>query len=826
MMNGDTQSKIKTLRDLLVGVLPVPTDQIKQITLALIYKFMSDQNRTLKDLGGGDFFAGEYAAYAWVNLMDPAVSAAERVKLYRDGLEKMSANAALPELFREIFRGAYLPFNNPSTLDMFLKQVNTIEYSHSEDLGDAYEALLAIMGAQGDAGQFRTPRHIIEFMVAAVDPQKGMRVLDPACGTAGFLVSAYRHILRSNTRPGSAELGSALAPDERTALTDDFCGYDISADMARLSRVNLYLHLFPDPKIYEYDTLTSLERWSEVYDCVLTNPPFMSPKGGIQPHNRFSIQSKRSEVLFVDYILEHLTPDGRAGIIVPEGIIFQSQNAHKALRRKLVEENYLYAVVSLPAGVFQPYSGVKTSILLIDRAMARKSKDILFVKVENDGFDLGAQRNLIEKNDLPEAVKTIIDFKDGIFIENNLVTKVNKLEFGKDGEFNLSANRYTSTIIRENLRYPFVELSDVCEIISGQSPDSKFYNESGQGFPFYQGKTEFTERFLGKPTKWTTQITRISKKNDLLMSVRAPVGPVNINNIENICIGRGLAAIRPNDSELQYEFLFYLLRSIEADIKGNKGSTFDSINRNDIAKINIPLPPLEIQREIVAEIEGYQKIIDGARMVVENWKPRIKVDPEWPKYKFINAPVEIIDGDRGENYPKRTDFSTEGFCLFLNTGNVRKDGFIFNEVQFIEENKDKNLRNGRLKRGDVILTTRGTVGNVGFYSPEIEYNNIRINSGMLILRTTKSVLLPEFLFYLLQSDIIKNQISDLVSGSAQPQLPIRIINNIEFSIPPKEKQERIINKIQDEKRAIKSNLDLIADYQFIIAEKLQEVWGF
>ncbi len=394
----------------------------------------------------------------------------------------MSANPNIPELFREIFRGAYLPFNNPATLDMFLKSVNEIEYTHSEDLGDAFEHLLSVMGAQGDAGQFRTPRHIIDFIVAAVDPQKGQRVLDPACGTAGFLVSAYRHILKANTRPGSDDMGGALAPDERARLTDDFCGYDISSDMARLSRVNLYLHLFPDPKIYEYDTLTSLERWDEMYDCILTNPPFMSPRGGIQPHSRFSIPSKRSEVLFVDYILDHLTPDGRAGIIVPEGVIFQSQNAHKALRKKLVEENYLYAVVSLPAGVFQPYSGVKTSILLIDRVLARRSSEILFVKVEADGFDLGAQRNPIEKNDLPEAINVLNLIKHNLNDKrgdkpsknNKRFLLIEKEMINRDGEFTISFDRYRESVDHTKTKWPLISIADLCvKILSGGTPSTK-----------------------------------------------------------------------------------------------------------------------------------------------------------------------------------------------------------------------------------------------------------------------------------------------------------------------------------------------------------------
>ena len=150
-------------------------------------------------------------------------------------------------------------------------------------------------------------------------------------------------------------------------------GYDIFPDMVRLSLVNMYLHGIHSPRISEYDTLASEDNWNEYADVILANPPFMSPKGGIRPHKRFSVSSNRSEVLFVDYIVEHLTPNGRAAVIVPEGIIFQSGKAYKSLRKMLVE-NFLVGVISLPAGVFQPYSGVKTSILWMDKSFSKKTR--------------------------------------------------------------------------------------------------------------------------------------------------------------------------------------------------------------------------------------------------------------------------------------------------------------------------------------------------------------------------------------------------------------------------------------------------------------------
>ena len=400
MLDSDTKRRIDTARDILVGKVPDPKSQVEQITIALIYKFMDDMDAESEEFGGKrSFFAGEFARYGWTKLMRAGLGGHETLNLYAEAIAKMPENPGIPPLFRDIFNNAYLPYRDPETLRAFLKVIDEFTYDHSERLGDAFEYLLSVLGSQGDAGQFRTPRHIIDFIVAVIDPKKGETVMDPACGTAGFLISSYKHILAANTDPQG---DSTLTPDDKGRLAVNFKGYDISPDMVRLSLVNMYLHGFAAPHIFEYDTLTSEERWNEYADVILANPPFMSPKGGIRPHNRFSVKSKRSEVLFVDYMAEHLMPSGRAGIIVPEGIIFQSQTAYKHLRKMLVEE-YLVAVVSLPAGVFNPYSGVKTSILILDKSLAKQAGTIAFFKIESDGFGLGAQRRKIDKDDLPKA---------------------------------------------------------------------------------------------------------------------------------------------------------------------------------------------------------------------------------------------------------------------------------------------------------------------------------------------------------------------------------------------------------------------------------------
>lgn len=158
---------------------------------------------------------------------------------------------------------------------------------------------------------------------------------------------------------------------------------------------------------------------------------------------------------------------------------------------------------------------------------------------------------------------------------------------------------------------------------------------------------------------------------------------------------------------------------------------------------------------------------------------------------FKNAPLEMIDGDRGKNYPKQDEFIENGYCLFLNAKNVTNEGFNFDNTMFITKEKDKILKKGKLKRGDVILTTRGTVGNVAFYNEDIPFDNIRINSGMLILRSKKG-LLNEFLYWVLKTNFFKKQISAYKSGTAQPQLPISSLNHFEFFLPSITLQKRIV----------------------------------
>ena len=192
MLDSETKRRIDTARDILVGKVPDPKSQVEQITIALIYKFMDDMDAQSEEFGGKrTFFASEFERYGWAKLMRSGLGGFEMLNLYSEAIAKMPENPGIPLLFRNIFKNAYLPYRDPETLRSFLKIIDDFSYDHSERLGDAFEYLLSVLGSQGDAGQFRTPRHIIDFMVAVLDPKKTETVLDPACGTAGFLISSY-----------------------------------------------------------------------------------------------------------------------------------------------------------------------------------------------------------------------------------------------------------------------------------------------------------------------------------------------------------------------------------------------------------------------------------------------------------------------------------------------------------------------------------------------------------------------------------------------------------------------------------------------------------
>lgn len=823
MLNFDVKRKINTLRDILVGKVPDPKAQVEQITIALIYKFMDDMDLQGAEFGGARvFFSGDYKDYAFSQIMLPEHSAQDRLNLYAEGIDKMTNNPELPKLFRDILRNAYIPYRDPETLNRFLKEIAEFSYEDSEELGNAFEYLLSIMGSQGDAGQFRTPRHIIDMMVEITAPAKNESILDPACGTAGFLISAYNYIKKSNLDEHGK---STLVADDMTRMTKNFAGYDISPDMVRLSRVNMYLHGFTNPNISEYDTLTSLEKWDDTYDVIFSNPPFMTPKGGITPHNRYRVSAKRAEVLFVDYISEHLNPTGRAAIIVPEGIVFQSQTAYKNLRKMLVEGNYLYGVISLPAGVFNPYSGVKTSILLIDKTLAKERDSILFVKLNNDGFDLGAQRREIKGSEIPDVVNIFKDYQQGVDVagrENVVLAK--KVDIaGQD--YILVGERYAKTIERSGA-FPLVSLGDtsIFRIESGGTPDTKnadYWDGNICWATLIDLPPDNTITYLYDTERHITEAglygssAKLLPADSILVSSRATIGRIAITRCET-ATNQGFKNVIITDKSraLTKYVAFMLTKLVPKMVALSAGGTFKEISKTNFSTLQIPLPPLAVQEEIVTEIESYQKIIDGARQVVENYKPTIKIDPAW---ETVPLGEVCVTSSGGTPKSSNREYYENGTINWLKSGEVA-NGYIYATEQKITEKALQESSAKVFPPETVVVAMYGaTAGQVGIL--KIESSTNQAVCGIL----PNKMFEPDFLYlYLLSKhDYFVSQ----STGGAQPNISQMLIRKTLVPIVPIDEQKRIVSEISIEMSIVEQNKRLIEIFQQKIKDKIAEVWG-
>ena len=804
MPNGNNRRQIDKARAALVGIIPDPKGQVEQITTALVYKYLDKLDSEAASIQGGrrTYFVDDTAEFSWEKLLSPSLTGDQRLLLYRRAVESMAESDKLGSVFGKMMRGASSPFQNPIVLQTFLHAIDELDCEHTENLGDAYEHLLSIMGTQKKVGQFRTPRHIIDFIVSAVAPQKNERVLDPACGSAGFLVAAHTHVMRH---------GDSLSPADKRKLAQNIVGHDIDPGMVRLAMVNLYLHKIKSPQVREYDSLSDDSLWEERADVILANPPFMTPRGGIQPHGRFMIPARRSEVLFVDYIAEHLSPQGRAGVIVPEGIIFQSGKAYKTLRKMLVEDWGLWAVASLPGGVFQPYATVKTSVLFLDKTR-RHFKNVLFVKVPHDGFDLGANRNPIDENDLPAALKIISGYNDEKKVKHPLALAVAKTKIAEDGDYSFSADNYRKAAT-VNAKFPMVALRDICKIVPGE--------KSPVGSPDYLeiGDVDMKKKSYDISKK---------EKRTVAGAVRVPAGTVLISTVRPT---RG--AITTATSEVNVSSAFCRLKCDRYvfcmlcarrffDFLGTRerGLNYPSCKEKDILDYQIPLPPLAEQERVVAEIDGYAKVRDGADAVAENWRPVVNVNPAWSLVKL---------GDISEFNPKKQEakkIPKNRVVSFLPMADINANQICFSAK------KEKPLGEvyaayTYFAEGDVLLArvtpcfengksgiAKNLKNNIGFGSSEF-----------FVYRPDKKKVLPEWIYFFIASDkFIRGGIPRMTGTGGLQRLTKDYAQNYQIPLPPLAEQERIIAEIEAERRAVSECRALSATMEQKITNTIARIW--
>lgn len=440
------RSKVDQLMNILwAGGVNNPMDSIEQLSYLIFLRLLSerDEQASLIEKNYHRIFSGSWARYAWGNFV--TLTGNELFDTLRSSIEKLHELPGLTRTGHELFRNATLKIYDRPTLKAVVETIHKMDLAPKgghDVKGDMYEYLLSKLSQSGTNGQFRTPRHIIDLIVALVNPQPGQRICDPACGTAGFLISAYAHILRQHTKPADLARGimdgSKLKPKQWEFLEQHaFTGFDNDANMVKIGILNLYLHQLERARIEHHNPLTTTidgQYPGPRYDIILANPPFA---GRVQKESilaDISLDTRDTELLFLKWFLDHITDNGRAGVIVPNGVLFGSGRADRRVRELLLTTCDLQAVIALPSGVFKPYSGVGTAIFIFQKG--KPTHSVWFYELTADGFSLDDKRAPIEANDLPDILAKWPGREDG---PNSFRVPIEKI---RDNCWQLMPGRY------------------------------------------------------------------------------------------------------------------------------------------------------------------------------------------------------------------------------------------------------------------------------------------------------------------------------------------------------------------------------------------------
>ncbi|WP_445166996.1 type I restriction-modification system subunit M [Mycolicibacterium sp. Dal123E01] len=462
MITGELKSKVDRVWDAFwSGGISNPLEVIEQITYLLFVRRLDDletlaENRARRtgELEGPRF-GPDQQGLRWSQFKNdaPAVMYATVGDKVFPFLRVLGGDGST---YGEHMKDARFTIPTPQLLSRVVDLLDEIPMADRDTNGDLYEYMLSKIASAGQNGQFRTPRHIIELMVDMTAPSPTDEICDPACGTAGFLVAASEHI--------RAKHPSVLtdAVQRKHFHASMFHGYDFDNTMLRIASMNMLMHGIEAPDIRYRDSLSEgASEDAEKYTLILANPPFAGSLDYESTSKDLQrvVKTKKTELLFLALFLKLLKPGGRAAVIVPDGVLFGSSKAHKELRRVLVEDQKLDGIVKLPSGVFRPYAGVSTAILLFTKTDSGGTDNVWFYDVTADGFSLDDKRNPVEANDLPDVFRRWAE-RNGSELERGRTEQsfcVAKNAIVAQG-YDLSLNRYKEVVHNEVEHRPPLEI--------------------------------------------------------------------------------------------------------------------------------------------------------------------------------------------------------------------------------------------------------------------------------------------------------------------------------------------------------------------------------
>jgi len=699
----------------------------------------------------------------------------------------------------------------------------------SDVKGDAFEYFLKESAAtKNDLGEYFTPRHIVKTMVKLVNPQIGEKIYDPFCGTGGFLIESFRHIWNMMARNDE---------NKRKLRENTIYGNEIT-NTARITKMNMILAGDGHSNIHMQDSLANPidGMKNEGYDIVITNMPYsQKTKWGYL----YDLPSPNGDSICVQHCMKAINAtaeDGRMALVVPEGFLFRKDLAKT--RELLLKNSNLQSVISLPQGVFLPYTGVKTDIIFATKVNQRikatdKRKDFWYFEVKNDGYTLDNHRRKLENgSDLekPQEYRKLDEDQRQEMMDVGF--EAIPIEKVKDNSYILVGSRYRELSSADS-DYPLVKLGDekYFTIFSGGTPSS-------QNADYWKGDVNWitladlpAEEQITKIYNTERTISQQGLRNSnakllpigtVVVSSRATIGRIGIAKTE-LATNQGFKNIVVKDCDAVIpEYLAFALSGRKNEMLAMaSGATFKEISKTNFEKISIPLPPISVQRQIVDELESYQRIIDGARAVVDNYKPTIPSNIGG-ELKPLND-IAVLRPSKNEV----KSLAEDTLVSFVPMADLNTHDISFEPK---EEKPLNEVISGftYFKDNDVLLAkitpcfengkagiARNLKNGVGFGSTEY-----------IVIRANTDVVYPEWIFYHINSARFISQGKGHMTGTAgQRRVNIDYVQNYSIVVPKLEEQNRILDEIEAERLLIESSKQLIDVFTKKIKNRINEIWG-
>ena len=499
----------------------------------------------------------------------------------------------------------------------------------------------------------------------------------------------------------------------------------------------------------------------------------------------------------------------------------------------MLVENSLVAVVSLPSGCFNPYSGVKTSILILDKSIAKKSDTIACFKVENDGFGLGAQRRAFDKNDLPQVQAELAAYlsclrtkasTETILALTSTAQIVPKEKIAAKGDYNLSGERYREGGYNASLNWPMISLGEVCKFSGGtQPPKDTFISEPREGYirllQIRDFKSDANAVYIPKTERYKT-----CELEDVMIG---RYGPPVFQILKGKSGAYNVALIKciPDLTRLDRTFLFSFLSSnrVQDIVIGLSARVRQSgVLPDDLSALQIPLPPLEVQKEIVAEIEGYQKVINGARAVLDNYRPHIPIHPDWPMVELGEA-AQVTSGYSFDS----KDFAEANLIKSIKIANVGVREFVADDKSNLPSGFCEKYPDFVARTGDLVIALTRSIISTGLKVAVVppEYNCSLLNQRVASIRAKKNLSDNKFIYFSLCSGSAFHYIEEKARSLMQPNLSILDLKQLQIPLPPLATQQAIVAEIEAEQALVAANCELITRFEQKIQTTLARIWG-